>query len=429
MLSLQALTHVVLCTLAGLAQGTRLYAATYDGNLTTLSLTYKENITVSNNAYVNNGYFNGFAPAKEYDLKIENTFNTSLQDIAWLTLNPQNNLLYLVTAPVVGNGTMVSYRTSPTAFPVELESIETLLDGAYIGFYANGNAIAVAHYNSSALQTYWVGTNGSMTPLETFTYHMNGSGPAGDRQAGPHPHMAFTDPTGDYLLVNDLGADLVRVYSIDKETGLLTVRDSLSAAPGSGPRHGVFTQNPLPTGDGSLNYIFYLDAEIAGTVTAYKVTYLENGTGLQFDELTDGLYRSLAPYIPDPDPEKRQGHGIPAEIRISPDGNFLVVSNRRDGYFNGTLEQYPPNGTSDSISTFRIREDLGGSLDFVQAVPGGGSVLRSLVINKAGTLAAVGVQLSHKITILERDVRTGLFTNMVADIDIGGEIWTVIWDE
>jgi len=38
----------------------------------------------------------------------------------------------------------------------------------------------------------------------------------------PHPHHVFTDPTGDFLLVPDLGADLIRINRIDRSTGALT---------------------------------------------------------------------------------------------------------------------------------------------------------------------------------------------------------------
>ncbi|BCS22565.1 hypothetical protein APUU_30790A [Aspergillus puulaauensis] len=227
-------------------------------------------------------------------------------------------------------------------------------------------------------------SNGTLKPLQTFTYTLPSPGPAGDRQAAPHIHEARTDPLGQYVFAIDLGADLVRVYAVNHETLLLDERPALNATPGSGPRHGVFTQEPILFPDGVASYVFYLAAEITGTITAYRVTYLPNLGGLQLDELSNGTYSSLEPGTPTP---ATGGKGITGEIRVSPDGDFLIVSNRRDARFNGTTDQYPPDGTSDSMSIFRIRQDLAGRLDFVQASPAGGSIARTYDLNAAGNLA------------------------------------------
>jgi 6-phosphogluconolactonase (cycloisomerase 2 family) len=99
---------------------------------------------------------------------------------------------------------------------------------------------------------------------------MSQPGPAGDRQSAPHPHQVILDPTGKFILSPDLGADLVRVFSVDSSTGQLTPCSNLTAAPGSGPRHVGFY---VPSGDASQGTYMYLASEIANTVTAYKVTY------------------------------------------------------------------------------------------------------------------------------------------------------------
>lgn len=407
-----------------------IYVASFTGNITVLSLTYDYFASTGSSDYAESGYFAGFAPEKRYNLSVVDTFETPAQDPAWITLNKHNNILYLVDGVTTGNGTLTAYRTSSangTGPPIELDSIECLLDGAFAGFYANGKALAVAHYTSSAVQTYDVtDSNGVLKPLETLTYTMAKPGPAGERQAAPHIHQTHTDPLQQYLLAVDLGADLVRVYAIDDDTLLLSERTALNATPGSGPRHGVFTQEPILFSDGIASYVYYLGAEIAGTITAYRVTYLPNRGGLQFDELPNGNYTSLEPGTPKPD---TGGKGVTAELRLSPDGDFLIVSNRRDARFNGTTEQYPPNGTSDSISTFRIRQDLEGKLDFVQAAPAGGALARTYDLNKAGNLAVVGVQEGNRVTVLERDLASGLFSEQVAEVYVEGEIWGVLWNE
>lgn len=407
-----------------------IYVASSAGNITTLSLTYEYFAPANPDGYVEDGYFAGFAPEKKYKLSVVDTFKTPAASPAWITLNKHNNILYLVDGVTTGNGTLTSYRTSSknaTGPPIELDSVECLLDGAFAGFYANGKGLAVAHYTSSALQTYDVtAANGTMAPLETFTYTMSAEGPAGSRQAAPHIHQARTDPLGQYLLAVDLGADKVRQYAINMDTLLLEERTALNATPGSGPRHGVFTKDPIMFDDGVSSYVFYLGAEIAGTITAYRVTYLPNRGGLQFDELPDGNYSSLEPGTPKP---YTGGKGITGELQVSPDGDFLIVSNRRDEKYNGTAAQYPPDGQSDSISTFRIRQDLQGKLDFVQSAPAGGYMARTMNVNSAGNLAVVGIQMGNRVSVLERDLGSGLFKEQVAEAYVEGEIWGVLWDD
>lgn len=114
--------------------------------------------------------------------------------------------------------------------------------------------------------------------MQAETYTLDAPGPIPDRQDAPHPHEALLDPTGQFLLVPDLGSDLIRLYSIDEGELTFTELEPLAAVPGSGPRHGVF----LVTDDGTT--YFYLASELANTVTGFEVTYNDDNT-LDFTEV------------------------------------------------------------------------------------------------------------------------------------------------
>lgn len=91
-------------------------------------------------------------------------------------------------------------------------------------------------------------------------------GPIPDRQDAAHPHQALLDPTGGFILVPDLGADLVRIYSVS-EAGLdLTAAEPLSVPAGSGPRHGAFAVHEETT-------YYYLVTELGNTILGYRVEY------------------------------------------------------------------------------------------------------------------------------------------------------------
>lgn len=91
------------------------------------------------------------------------------------------------------------------------------------------------------------------------------------RQLTPHPHEALLDPTEKFIIVPDLGADLVRVFSIDPKTSLLTEQTPYTAPPASGPRHGAFHVTDCG------KTFFYLVSELANTIASYAVTYGNEG--------------------------------------------------------------------------------------------------------------------------------------------------------
>lgn len=130
----------------------------------------------------------------------------------------------------------------------------------------------------SSVQTLSVEEPTSPEVLQTWTY-TGPLGPNTSRQDAPHPHQAIKDPRGQFVLVPDLGSDLVRLYRVDQETLELTPLDPLVAAAGSGPRHGDF----LVTAEGKV--FFFLVAEVGNTVTTYGVTYPGNGT-IAFEHLS-----------------------------------------------------------------------------------------------------------------------------------------------
>jgi len=66
----------------------------------------------------------------------------------------------------------------------------------------------------------------------------------------------------------------------------------------------------------------------------------------------------------------------------------------------------------------------------VQTIGTGGLVPRQFVINRAGTLVAVGTQGDGKVNVFARDAETGLLTGPVAGVAIeGGQVTCVAFDE
>lgn len=251
------------------------------------------------------------------------------------------------------------------------------------------------------------------------------------QQDAPHPHEVFLDPTGSFVVSPDLGADLLRVYSIDSGSGQLQQCPPVNITFGSGPRHGVFwtdgtNNDTFSTGsqDGRPEHsrqvaavgktMMYLANEIGGTVDVFEVAYARSGC-LSFEKT-----QTMVPYSNSTMPKG----ATPAEIRLI--GDVLYVSIRTD-------QGFAPN---DSIVTLD-RLPRGGAVMLRKKTSSYGKVPRTFTINRAGDLVAIGNQATSTISIVRRDRQTGDLGEELAVLQVGepGKVGTaeglssVIWEE
>lgn len=252
---------------------------------------------------------------------------------------------------------------------------------------------------------------------------MAGPGPVPERQDAPHPHQVITDPTGSFLLSADLGADLIRVFSIDKTTGELGDCPAINVTGGAGPRHLAFRNTEEDArrrfkreeSQNDTSIIFYVTNELSNTVSSYTATYPDSGC-FEASEI-----QNLSPF-----PEGVPGPEDSAVAGVQIHGDSLYVANRGDESFD----------SHDSIARFSIDGDS-GELTFEEITSSHGVYPRSFVINKAGDLVAIGNQVSSNVVIVERDVETGELGEKVAELPLGSEgepgqeegISGIIWAE
>ncbi|OJD33976.1 extracellular aldonolactonase [Diplodia corticola] len=335
---------------------------------------------------------------------------------SWLTLDSERGILYCLDEGLTStNGTINSLLVDENGGLTLVTSQQSISGPVSSVLYGSPNArhLAVAHYSGSAVSTWGAPKNGSLIPDQRFPYTLDGPGAVPDRQDAPHEHEAILDPTGQYIIVPDLGADLVRTYSYDS-AGALTEGKPLEAEAGTGPRHAAFWTGSSYHGNSTF---FYLVGELDNSLTTYAVTYPAAG-GISFTEVSKTTSFGDAP-----EPEGAAA----AEIEVSPDNRFVVVSNRNDSSFeissayNGT-KQY-----SDSLATFSIQPN--GSLVFEHLAPAGGSYPRAFSLNEDGDLIAVALQYDSKLVIKKRDTQTGVIGDEIASISIPGNLTSVVWDE
>lgn len=129
--------------------------------------------------------------------------------------------------------------------------------------------------NRSAIGVFAVGDGGILPgpgPLQEIFPTIEETGPVPSRQDRSFSHHVIIDPTGQYVLVPDLGGDRIRVFTYDDETiAPLQEVGALVAEPGSGPRHGFFRT----AANGDL--FFFFNGELDQTVYSYRVEYQTSG--------------------------------------------------------------------------------------------------------------------------------------------------------
>ncbi|KAI1386637.1 putative isomerase YbhE [Hypoxylon trugodes] len=387
--------------LASSASSTLLYVSSYAGTVSTFSLTTPDDDSATGAAAT---------------LEIISNSTGCGPNPSWLSLDYSKNLLFCLDEGFTGPyGGVTTFYTDDDGTLTTLDKLDVIQGPVSIAeFGVGGRGLAIAHYSGSSVSVVGFDPEGNLTLVLNETYALEAPGPNPARQEAPHPHEAILDPTASYVLVPDLGADQVRIYQADASTLGLKPVAPLPVRPGSGPRHGAFTVTPRTT-------YFYLVSELANTITGYEVIYNDNDT-LSFNELF---------YIPTHGEEKTLPEGTgAAEILVSPDGKYLIVSSRWENSFN--ITNFDPNNSteipSDPLITYSI-DRSNGNLTKVQEFAAGGSGPRHFAINADGDLVAVSLQADGRVVLIERDVKTGKFTDYVAHGYVEGEVTAAIFRE
>lgn len=231
--------------------------------------------------------------------------------------------------------------------------------------------VIVANYSGGNIVVYKKNTDGSISEVQQLIQH-EGKGPNAARQEKAHVHMVVFSPDKKFVLSNDLGLDKVFIYKYNpaSKNEILTLKGSVDVKPGSGPRHLTFSK------DGKF---VYLVQELDGTLTTFSY---DKAGSLKVIAETSIL------------PKGFKGGTGAAAIKISPDGNFLYVSDRVD---------------ANAISVYKILKN--GSIELVEQQSTLGKGPRDFSIDPTGNYLLVGHQYTNDIVIFKRDIATGKITD------------------
>ncbi len=221
----------------------------------------------------------------------------------------------------------------------------------HLALSPDGNFLYTAQYGDGTISEFPLDAAGM--PGEPRIFRHSGSGPDLARQAGPHSHFTGFTPEGDCLMTVDLGLDAVFLYPWNAGAGIADTPVPAKVPAGEGPRHLIFAPD---------NGRFFVANELGSTVSSF---IWENGCS----ELAETVSTLLQPPVV---------KNWPGAIRLSPDGRYLLVSNRGD----------------DSIAAFSLEPD---SLKLIRTTGSGGHWPRDFVFTPDGAFVIVANERSGNL--------------------------------
>jgi 6-phosphogluconolactonase len=309
---------------------------------------------------------------------------TGVENPSFLAVSPDHKYLYAVNEVESYHGAKTG---AITAFEIGKDaSLKALNQVAthgtapcHLAIDKAGRHVAVANYSSGSIAVLGIKSDGSLADVTSFVQHQ-GTGPDASRQEGPHAHQVQFDAANKHVFAVDLGIDKVMVYQYDAKTGKLTPNTPPDAElePGAGPRHLAFDHGAKHA---------YVVNELNSTIDVFN--YAPATATFTKVQVISTLPTGFA------------GPNHPAEIQVSPDGNYVYASNRGN----------------DTIAIFSI-DHATGRLTAVDHQSVGGKNPRHFIIDPTGEYLLVANQDTNNVVVFGIDHTTGRLADLGIPIDV-----------
>jgi len=249
-----------------------------------------------------------------------------------------------------------------------------------------------ADYGGGSVDTWRVLMDGTLAgPVDHVDFKRAGlghHGPNTARQDGPHAHCATISPDNRFLVVCDLGSDDILTFPIDAATAKLgPATVNAVRVPGSGPRHVVFHPNE--------RWVYCVN-ELASTVDQYLWNSTHGVGGAPPEALLTNAGNSVSTLD-----AGFAGSNTGAEIAVTPDGRFLLVSNRGEN----------------TLVVFEL-EPANGAPKFLQRIGCGGKTPRMFTLDPTAKWVVCAHQDSGTVSVFARNEGTGLLTGPVQTLSV-----------
>ena len=222
---------------------------------------------------------------------------------SYMVMTPDKKLLYVLSEEDK-KGAVTAYSVNNmTGELTKLNTEKTIGDGpCYLSYNPSTKTVYTANYSSGSVSVFKTEKNGSLQPVAQHLVY-KGSSVNKIRQTSSHAHSAVVSPDKKTLFVVDLGTDCIYQHTIGSD-GLINSKPVVNQVEsGNGPRHLVLS---------SSGVYAYAVNEMAGSVDAFQVS-------------SSGMKKIQTIVIDTTQTKEDHGSGA---IRLSPDGKWLLASNR-----------------------------------------------------------------------------------------------------
>lgn len=287
---------------------------------------------------------------------------------SYLALHPNNQYIYACN----------ELNNTYSAFQVQKNGSLKLINKqnsigsapAHVAVHPSGQFLLGTSYDDGTFYTFPIQQNGAIGSPNKGVKDpaVNGNSLSSlQGHESPHAHQLIAAINQTQVLGFDLGIDRINVFTLGKDGSLTASEEQpyINVNGGAGPRHGVFSK------DGKF---FYIVTEEGNFVSVFKY---ESSLGtFTFVQNIDTLPTNFS----------KVSYG--GEIRISPNGKTLYVTNRVPGTIEGSIAVYKINTST-------------GKLSLLQIVGSAGEYPRGLNIDPEGKFVYSGNQNSNTIGVFQ----------------------------
>jgi len=302
---------------------------------------------------------------------------TDIKGRGWIELDPSERFLFAATDPDRIDAFAVDQQTGALT---SLNSSQTgTASVSHLSVDPSSRYVVGASYGGGAVCVVSINQDGSLGGPTDVVQHVAGPGdipgPHQD-QTQPKAHQCPFDPSGRWIVVNDLGLDRTYVYRLDATSGKLIANDPpyIQYARGRGPRHIAFHPG---------NRFAYLINELSSELTALR---WDPEAGVFEETQCESTL-----------PPGWTGRKWSAQVVVHPSGNWVYASNRGSG------------GPSDDIATFAI-DQASGAVSVAGHADTLGEVARNFNIDPSGRWLIAVNQDGNNAVVFSIDQSSGLLT-------------------
>jgi 6-phosphogluconolactonase len=296
--------------------------------------------------------------------------SVKIANVDWITFSDDHKFLYAAAEVDTFNGKPTGEIASFSAdrgklYPRTAQN-SAAAGTCHVALDHTGHVLLSADYGGGSAASFLV-NNGKLSTA-VWTEHYTIHGPNKDRQESAHAHFASFSPDNRFAYINDLGGDMIHIYSLNVATAMLTPAGAYHAKPGAGCRTLHFHPNGR---------------------TAYCVNELDSTVDVLAWGKTDGslTFVSRIELLPD----GYHGPTRACDTVISKDGRFVYFANR-DNDFLYSFQADPQTGDLTPIG----RSNCGGKIP------------RNFVLDPTERWMLVANQDSNLISVFARNPENGV---------------------